>query len=348
MSSKVTLAGGHGQFVVAPGETLLEAGLAAGYALPWGCRSGSCASCRVRLLEGTVRHRQIPLALSQAERDAGYVLMCLAEPDSDLTLALEQPPQAETLRPRRLPARMLSRSRLSDDVLGVTLATPPVNPLRWAPGQYVDVLLPDGRRRSFSVANAPDGSGRVELHVKCVPGGAFADWVQQLPDRAMLRLEGPLGAFWLREDSRRPLSFIAGGTGYAPVRAMLQRLRSRAAERPAELVWGARRRADLYLDAEPRCWQADGMLDYVPVLAEPDAGWTGHAGMVHEVLAAIRADWSGRDIYISGPPAMVQAAREQVLSAGAEPDHLYYDPFDPAHVTWPEAERASAADPDSR
>ncbi len=329
------------EFPVDDGETILAAGLRAGLTLPFGCQSGGCGSCRVRKAAGAVRYRFEPAALSPAEREAGYVLMCIAEPCSDVALELHQPVEMDAIRPRRLPVRVARREMLSRDVLGLWLKTPPVNPLRWAPGQYIDVLLDDGRRRSFSIANAPGPDGLIELHLRHVPGGEFVEWaMHKMPERAMLRIEGPLGAFYLREDSERPITLIAGGTGFAPARAILQRYLELGAPRPLDFYWGVRARQDLYRDDEIRAW-AEGCerLRYVPVLSEPDPDWTGERGFVHEVALSQIGDFHGREVYISGPPPMVQAGKQALLAAGLDADHLFYDSFDYAFETWPALEK---------
>lgn len=327
-------------FQVDDGESILAAGLRAGLTLPFGCQSGGCGSCRVRKAEGEVRHVSEPAALSDAEREAGYVLMCVAEPCTDVALELHQPLEMDAIRPRKLPVRVARREMLSPDVLGLWLQTPPVNPLNWVPGQYIDVLLDGGRRRSFSIANAPAGDGMLELHLRHVAGGEFVEWaMHEMPERAMLRIEGPLGAFYLREDSDRPILLMAGGTGYAPARAILQRYLARRITRPLHFYWGARGRADLYQHDEIRAWADEHpSLDYTPVLSEPDPDWDGATGFVHEAVLRDYPDQRVREVYMSGPPPMVQAGKRAFVAAGLDADHLFYDSFDYAFETWPALE----------
>ncbi len=245
-------------FTVAQDETILQAGLRHQLMLPYGCQSGSCASCRVRLLEGEVSYPFDPPGLSRAEIDAGYILMCLARPRGDLRMALDQPANAEALRPQQMPCRVQARRWLSHDVLGLTLKLPRRNPgdpgFRYLPGQYIDFLLDDGQRRSFSMANAPNGE-TLELHVRVTPAGRFATWAaHEMPERAILRFEGPLGAFYLRETAR-PILMVAGGTGIAPLHAMLEQLfQQGASTRPVCLYWGVRTEADLYLHNQFTDW----------------------------------------------------------------------------------------------
>lgn len=337
MTHHVHLARSRLRFDVAPGETVLAAGLRQGLALPFGCQGGTCASCRVRLLEGRVEHGPDLRALSQAERDAGYILMCQARPLSDLELQLHQPERLELLRPRQLPVRLLERSMLSHDVVGLSVRLPRGEPFRYLPGQYVDFLLADGRRRSFSIANAPTAAGTLEFHLRVTPQGWFAHYAQeQLAAKAILRLEGPLGAFYLREDSTRPVVMMAGGTGFAPLKAMLEQQFRAGQSRPFHLFWGARARRDLYLHALAEDWaRRHPQLRYTAVLSEPDADWTGERGFVHEAVLRHHPDLTGHEVYMAGPPVMVHAGKQAFVQAGLDADHLYYDSFDYAFETWP-------------
>jgi CDP-4-dehydro-6-deoxyglucose reductase len=333
---QVYLAGRDARFTVDEGETVLAAGLRQRFMLPFGCQSGGCGSCRVRLLQGEVEHRMPPPALSAAEIEAGYMLMCLAQPKSDLTIDLHQPPQLENLRPRQLPCRALSREMLADDVIRFVVKLPKGERFDYLPGQYIDFLLEDGRRRSFSLANAPNGE-TLEMHLRITPGGRFARWVQrEMPDRAILRFEGPLGAFYIREKPERPIVMVAGGTGFAPLKAMLEGLFAAGLKRPVHLFWGARRRADLYLHALVEQWaRQHPLFRYTPVLSEPDADWRGETGLVHEAVLRAHPQLGGHAAYLSGPPAMVRAGKDAFIAAGLDADHLYYDSFDYAFETWP-------------
>jgi CDP-4-dehydro-6-deoxyglucose reductase len=337
MAYQVHLARSRLRFGVEPGETVLAAGLRQGLALPFGCQGGTCASCRVRLLEGTVEHAPAPRALSAAERDAGYILMCQARPASDLELSLHQPERLEQLRPRTLPVRLRERWMLSHDVVGLSVQLPRGEPFRYLPGQYVDFLLPDGRRRSFSIANAPAPAATLEFHLRVTPHGRFAHYAQdRLAARAILRLEGPLGALYLREDSTRPVVMVAGGTGFAPLKAMLEHQFRAGLPRPFHLFWGARSRRDLYLHALAEGWaRQHPRLRYTPVLSEPDADWDGERGLVHEAVLRAHPDLAGHEAYLAGPPVMVHAGKLALVAAGLDADHLYYDSFDYAFETWP-------------
>jgi len=341
MSHQVSLAHSAVRFDVGDGETLLEAGLRQGLALPFGCQSGGCGSCRVRLLSGRVEYPEAwadgPPALSDDELAAGYILMCLARPVSDVELALHQPPGVEMLRPRTLPARVEEHRLLSHDVIGLRLSLPKGTGFHYLPGQYVDFLLSDGRRRSLSIACADAGDGRLEFHLRVTPGGRFANYIQsEMPERALLRFEGPLGAFYLREDSERPVLLLGGGTGFAPLKAILERALPRFPQRRFHLFWGVRSRRDLYLPDLPEAWRGQhANFRYTPVLSEPDADWSGERGFVHEALLRAYPALAGHELYLAGPPVMVHKGKETFVRAGLDADHLYYDSFDYAFETWP-------------
>lgn len=377
MSHSVQLARSERRFTVEPGETILSAGLRQGLALPFGCQSGGCGSCRVRLESGHVEYPEPiagrPPALSEVEIKAGYILMCLARARSDLELDLHQPSELEQLRPRQLTVRVAGHRPLSHDVIELRVKLPQGQPFRFLPGQYVDFLLPTGpgpfesgpraavtgigsaalapgaahsrqalhKRRSFSIANADASGLMLEFHLRVTPGGMFAHYVRdQMPERTLLRFEGPLGAFYLREDSARPALLMAGGTGFGPVKSILERQLKSKPSRPLHLFWGARALRDLYLDSLAREWaQQHSNFHYTPVLSEPDAVWDGERGLVHEALLRTYPKLAGYEVYMAGPPAMIHASKQAFGAAGLDADHLFYDSFDYAFETWPGLER---------
>lgn len=314
-------------FSVAPGETVLAAAQRAGVRLASGCQSGTCGSCRVRLRSGRVRYRFEPPALAAAEAGAGWALLCQAEPLTDLELLLDVPAASPA---RQLPVRLQDRRLLAPDVLALTLKLPRGEPFHYAAGQYVDILLDEGRtRRSFSMANAPDGEC-LELHLKLQPGGRFSAWALDMPLKTVLRLEGPLGQFALhRGDARRLL--VAGGTGLAPLLAMLDGSARAGETCPTHLFWGARTEADLYLHALLQARAArTPWLRYTPVLTEPGPGWDGARGWVHQAVVAHYPDLAGHSLYLAGPPAMIRAALAAWPAAGLDPALLHYDAFEAA------------------
>jgi len=330
----VTLKRSGHRFEVAPGETVLEAAQRAGIALPYSCRAGVCGSCKATLLAGRCTYpRNPPAALDAHERAQHAVLLCQAVPASDLLLEAREVTSVEDIARRRLDVVVVDKRLLAPDVIGLRLQPAPGEArLRWLAGQYLDVLLDDDRRRPFSIANEPQADGTIELHVRHVAGGGFTSWVADgLNVGDTLRIEGPLGTFVPREDSERPMLFVAGGTGFAPVRAIVGHFMVLGTRRPMDIYWGARGVADLYLRDEAEGWaRAASSVRFHPVLSNPAGGRAANLreGLVHEAVLADHPDLSGHDVYMSGPPGMIDAARHRFVAAGLPEDRLYYDSFD--------------------
>ena len=333
MSHRITIEPSGHQFDVEPDNTILRAALAAGIALPYGCRNGACGACKGRVASGQVdRGPYSDGALSEAELDKGYALFCCARPLSDLVIETRGPGEVRDIPVKTLPARVQKMTRLAPDVIRLQLRLPAGERLQFLAGQYMDILLRDGRRRSFSIANAPEADEYLELHVRHVPGGYFTTYVfETMKERDLLRLEGPHGDFHLREDSAEPLILLAGGTGFAPVKAMVEHVIHRQSPRPMTLYWGARDRAGLYLNSLAESWAASRAgFGYVPVLSGPAMtdGWAGRTGLVHRAVMADFPDLSGHRVYACGAPAMIEAARRDLVGGrGLKEENFFADSF---------------------
>ncbi|WP_237561431.1 2Fe-2S iron-sulfur cluster-binding protein [Frateuria defendens] len=330
----VTLKGSGRRFAVAAGETVLEAAQREGIALPYSCRAGVCGSCKAILLDGDCGYpRNPPVALDASARAHHAVLLCQAVPASDILIEAREVTSVEDVARRRLAVTVARKWALAPDVVGLHLVPAPGEArLRWLPGQYLDVLLADGKRRPFSIANGPGPDGIIELHVRHVAGGGFTSWVaQSLREGDTLHIEAPLGTFVPREDSERPMLFMAGGTGFAPVKAIVEHFLALGTRRRIDVYWGARSAADLYLREQAGGWtRAAHDLHFHPVLSDPEqAAASGlREGFVHEALLEDWPDLSGHDVYMSGPPAMIDAGRQLFAEAGLPEGQLYYDSFD--------------------
>lgn len=324
---------GH-EFQVAENESVLDAALREkGAVLPYGCRNGTCGSCMGKILAGEIVYpAERPPGLSEREQAEGKALLCQARPQSDLVIEAREIKTGGDIAVKILPCRVERRELLAPDVMRLYLRLPSVERLQFLAGQYVDILLADGRRRSFSLANPPHADDLLELHVRRVPGGFFTDYVfDKMKEKALLRFQGPLGTFFLREDSPRPIILIGGGTGFAPLKGILEHAFHIGLGRPLHLYWGARAKVDLYLDGLPRRWEAEHPnFRYTPVLSEPrpEDGWGGRTGWVHEAVAADYPDLSGHEVYMSGPPPMIRAAKPAFAARGLPEERLYYDSFE--------------------
>jgi CDP-4-dehydro-6-deoxyglucose reductase len=320
--------GGH-RFIAEPGETLLEAALRQGIGLPYGCRNGQCGSCLARLLAGRVSYPSGRTeALEGQAPDA--CLTCQAVAQDDVTLRVAEVQAAAEIEVRTLPCRIERKEQLNHDVMRLLLKLPENQRLQFFAGQYLDFILRDGRRRAFSIANSPHDDQYIELHVRRVPGGEFTDYVfDSMREKSVLRIQAPLGSFFLREDSRRPILLMGGGTGFAPLKGMIEHAFHVGIDRPMALYWGARSRRDLYLADLPDRWAREhASFSYTAVLSEPDADWAGRTGFVHEAVVQDYPDMSGFDVYMSGPPVMVDSGRRAFQAAGLSMDHMFSDAFE--------------------
>lgn len=336
MTFKVTVQPAGMQFDVPRDEAILPAAIRAGVGLPYGCRDGACGSCKSRLIEGRVIHgAHQTKALSVAEEEAGFILTCCATPQSDCVVEARSVAGAGDFPVVKMPARVQSITRPSHDVAVLRLQLPANVQLKYRAGQYVEFLLRDGARRSYSMANAPhtlQESPSIELHIRHMPGGVFTDHVfGVMKERDILRVEGPFGSFFLREDSSKPIVLLASGTGFAPIKAIIEHMRMKGIDRPAALYWGCRSKADLY-DHEWALQAAAAMpnLCYTPVLSEPrpEDAWMGRTGFVHRALMEDFPDLSAHQVYACGAPVMVESAeRDLVATCGLPPDEFYADSF---------------------
>ncbi len=337
-SSIVKLAGSGKTFSTRAGETILAAALRQGIMLPYSCRNGTCASCHATLLHGAVEYPyQPPAALDAAEIGRGRILLCQAVASGEVVIEAHEIEAVRDIPIRTLPARVSEKRFLSPTVVQLKLNLPKGMRLQFLAGQYIDILTRDiktgeGRRRAFSLASPPHEEAFLELHIRHISGGDFTEYVfHRLAERDLLRFQGPLGTFFVRDDGARPILMLGGGTGFAPLKAMIEQLMHRGERRPIHLYWGVRNRAELYLDALPRRWAAERAdFEYTPVLSDPEPGdrWSGRRGWVHEALLADYPDPAGFDIYMSGPPAMIDAARHRLQVAGHPEERLFYDSFD--------------------
>jgi len=333
MSLTVTLHPSGKRFETADGESVLAAGLRNGLNLPHSCRGGSCMSCKARIISGRVSYpRGTPVALNESDLAAQQALLCQAVASSDLEVEIAPLETPGNIRIRRLPCRVQRARRLCPDVMELALKLPGFEPFEYLAGQYVDILLSDGERRSFSIANPPHAAELLEIHVRRVPGGRFSDYVfEDMKPRALLRLEGPLGQFYLREDRTRPILLVGGGTGYGPLKAILAHAFHLGWDRPVHLYWGVRARIDLYDQQHLLEWSGNHPeFHFVPVLSEPgnDENWQGRTGFVHEAVVADFPDLSGWDVYMAGPPPMIEAARNLFPRHGLPQGQLFFDSFD--------------------
>jgi CDP-4-dehydro-6-deoxyglucose reductase, E3 len=332
MVHRVTLKPSGHSYEVEDGKTILQAGLDAGHMLPYSCRAGVCRTCRGTIKEGKVDYGLVhDTYLPEADKAKGYALLCQAKPLTDLVVEVRE---VHGVRPRIIPCRVERLEKPAPDVAVIGLRLPMNENFRFLAGQYIDLLLKDGKRRSYSLATKPDSAGvtALEIHVRATPGGLFTEHVfNKLKVRDLLRFEGPLGSFYLREESEKPMIMLASGTGFAPIKSIVELALEKGLEkkRPMTLYWGCRAKHDLYMLDLPRSWVRPG-FKFVPVLSDPTAecAWDECTGFVHRQVMNDFPDMSGMQVYACGAPIMVESARKDFsLNCRLPVEEFYADSF---------------------
>ncbi len=332
MSFTVSIpATGH-SFSVDPDETILDAALREGVGLPYGCRNGACGRCAGTLISGEIEYGKELRADALAESEAGKTLFCQACARSDLEIAVREITRSSEIEIKTLPCRVEHLNLLTHDVMELKLKLPENERLQFIAGQYIEFLLKDGKRRAFSIANAPHNDEFIELQIRHVPDGHFGDYLfEDMREKTLLRMEGPLGSYYLREESDRPIILIGGGTGYAPLKGMLEHAFHIGMDRPIHLYCGVRSLRDLYMHRQASAWeQQHDNLQYTPVLSEPapEDDWQGKTGFVHQAVIDDHPDLSGYDVYMSGPPPMIKAGMDLFYEHGLPETQIFSDSFE--------------------
>jgi CDP-4-dehydro-6-deoxyglucose reductase, E3 len=329
---KVTIKNSGHSFEVRPSQTVLQAAIEAGINLPYGCRNGACGACKAKLLQGTVTHDDYQgSAMSDAELAAGNALLCCARPMEDLSIECREVGGLAGIKPRILPARVAKKEQLAHDVIALHLQLPASERLQFKAGQYIEFILKDGKRRAFSIANAPHDSDFLQLHIRVIAGGVFSEYVEkELQEKAILRLEAPFGSFFLREDSQKPIILVAGGTGFAPVKGIIEHMLHNNIKREIVLYRGARELRDLYMHDLCEKWAAlMPNITYIPVLSEAatDDNWQGRTGLVHQAVLDDIGDLSAYQAYACGAPPMVEIAHQTFVQQGLDAEEFFSDAF---------------------
>lgn len=336
MSFSVTVQPSGRAFIVDGDETLLAAAIRQGVGLPYGCKDGACGSCKCKKLEGTVTHGAHQLKALSPEEEAGdFILTCRGIAHSDVVIESRQVTDESAFPVKKMPSRVSSLVRASHDVMVLRLQLPTGELFKYHAGQYIEFLLRDGDRRAYSIANAPHTQAdnpSAELHIRHMQGGKFTSHVfSAMKEREIMRVEGPYGSFFLREDSEKPMVLLASGTGFAPIKALIEHMQFKGIARPAVLYWGGRRPADLYMnDWVQAKLAAMPNLSYVPVISDalPEDLWSGRTGFVHKAVLEDFPDLSAHQVYACGAPIVVDSARSDFTAlAGLPPEEFYADAF---------------------
>ena len=335
MSYQVELKTSGKSFSVEADETVLEAALRQSINLPYGCKNGACGSCKGRLLTGKITHGDhSQSALSPADETAGATLLCCAHPQTNLLIEVREVQGGGDIPVRKVPCRINTIKFASDDVAILQLQLPASERFQFLAGQYLEFLLKDNKRRAYSIASAPHEEEPLELHIRHLPGGLFTDPLfgqtadgKQIKEKDILRFEGPLGSFFLREDSKKPIIFLASGTGFAPIKAMLTSIQNKKIDREIHFYWGGRRPKDLYMDS--LCQEFTHTIPgfhYIPVISEalPEDGWQGRTGFVHRAVMHDFSDLSSYQVYACGAPIVIAAARTDFVKECRLPEEEFF------------------------
>ncbi|WP_108509396.1 CDP-6-deoxy-delta-3,4-glucoseen reductase [Polynucleobacter acidiphobus] len=326
-------------FTVEEDETVLEAAIRQGVQLPYGCKNGACGSCKGKVLEGRMEHGDhSQSALSTLDETAGATLLCCAHPKSNVLIDVREIQGGGDIPVRKVPCRIQAITYPSNDVAILQLQLPASERFQFLAGQYLEFLLKDNKRRAYSIASAPHQEGPIELHIRHLPGGQFTDPLfgqgadgKAIKEKDILRFEGPQGSFFLREDTQKPIIFLASGTGFAPIKSILLHMREKKIDREVYFYWGGRRPKDLYMDA--LCQEFASTIPrfrYIPVVSEalPEDHWTGRTGFVHHAVMADFPDLSGFQVYACGAPVVIQSAQTDFIKqCGLPEDEFYADSF---------------------
>ena len=333
MSFKVSvLATGH-EFIVEDGEKIIDAAMRQAVGLPYGCRNGACGKCAGEIVSGKVDYEEGALrSLALMEHENGKALFCQAIPTTDLEIKVREISNSQDIEIKTMPCRVESMELLTHDIMKIELKLPENERLFFLAGQYLEIILKDGKRRAFSIANAPHDDRVIELHIRHVPDGHFGDFVfDGMKAKTLFKIEGPLGNYYLREESDRPIIMMGGGTGFAPLKGMLEHAFQAGINRPIHLFCGVRALRDLYMDDLAKKWvEQHDNIKYTPVLSEPDVAdnWQGETGYVHEAVVKVYPDLSGYDVYLSGPPPMIKAGMDAFYRHGLPESQIYSDSFE--------------------
>ena len=339
MSYQVTIQPGNRSLDIGSDETVLAAALREGITIPYGCRNGACGSCKGKILQGQVNYGSAQShVLAEFEKKAGYALFCQAKPLSDLVIEARIISGVGQLDIRKLPCRVQEMRRVAPDIMVLKLKLPANERLQFLAGQYLDILLKDGKRRSYSMGNPPHDDAFIELHVRNIAQGTFTDFVfNKMKEKDILRFEGPLGTFFLREDSDKPMILVASGTGFAPIKSIIEHALHLGTSRQMVLYWGGRRPFDIYMGDLAGTWQQEhDNFTFIPVCSDAtlEDGWRGRTGFVHSAVMQDFPDMTGYQVYVSGAPVVVESARRDFITTCRLPEEEFYsDAFTPSGDT---------------
>ena len=321
------------RFEVAQDETILEGAINHGLGFPYGCQNGFCGKCKATLMEGEVSYLEgIPPGITPAEISDNMILPCKCHAKTDVSIVVTELESIADIEVKTLPCKVAKIEHLNEDVAKVVLKIPGNEALQYLAGQYIDLIHPDFEPRAFSIANSPHNTGIIELHVRLISGGKFTNFVfNEMQEKSLLKIQGPKGSFYLREESEKPMIMIAGGTGFGPVKAMVEHAIESGNRRKIDIYWGARSEQDLYMSLPSEWAEKFDYINFIPVLSMPDDNWQGRVGYVHDAVLTDFETLTDYEVYACGPPEMVKSAANTFVKKGLFEKNFFNDSFDFAH-----------------
>jgi CDP-4-dehydro-6-deoxyglucose reductase len=317
-------------FSVDSDETILDGAISHGVNFPYGCQKGFCGQCKATIIEGEVGYEaEIPNGITIQEINDGMALLCQCKAKTDIKLVVSELNSVADIQLKKLPCRVDSINKLSDDVVQLFLKIPGSESLQYLAGQYIDLIHSDYGPRAFSIANAPVNSSTIELHVRIIDDGKFTNYIlNELEEKSLLKVEGPKGNFYFREDSEKPAILVAGGTGFAPIKSIVEHMLETGNDREVFIYWGVRDEPDIYMNVA-EIWSLNNKnIHFVYVLSEPNPKWSGRVGYVHKSVLEDFEDLSGYDVYACGPPIMIESVANTFVNNGMKKDNFYSDSFE--------------------
>lgn len=322
---KVQLSSGK-EFFIEETSSILSAAINANIKIPYSCKTGRCNTCKSKLISGVTQAISEEIGLTQSEVDEGWILSCVRKAETDIVLEVEDLDNIDIPKAVTLPCRISGVDYIGKDVVKIKLRLPPKSNFKYLPGQYIDIIGIKGVRRSYSLANT-GADNLLELHIRSVDGGVLSDyWFNSAKENDLLRLNGPLGTFFLRDIEGKDLIFLATGTGIAPIKAMLEDLEATQKIDQAKSVtvfWGGRCEQDLYFDVQ----KISNKFKYIPVLSRSKEDWVGQKGYVQDVATELMPNLENAVVYACGSEKMIFSAKKKFLKSGLDEKKFYSDAF---------------------
>jgi len=303
-------------------QSILDSALNAGHCFEYSCKNGQCGVCKITLLKGEIVELQAQVALSETDKQQHKILSCCCAPKTDILIDAEDLRALQGIDIKTIPARINKIEKKTEHIIEVELRLPPTASFKFLEGQYIDIIGPNGVRRSYSIANS-SANQLITLFIKQVENGALSQyWFNHAKKNDLLRLEGPKGTFFFRE-AKPHIIFLATGTGIAPIKAILDKLSESSSKLSFSLYWGNRTLEEFFW--QPEYNNLD--LQYIPVLSRANEDWIDKVGYVQNILIEEHQNLENTQVYACGSLEMIEAAQQLLIKNGLEEKYFHSDAF---------------------